>query len=854
MKTKYSLQKKRLIFFILIFFSFHLHSQIGQNDSTFNTPDSGIDAIYKGPNYEINLSDIQPDQQKIVLVGSFSKYNSQPFPNIVRIFPDGSIDNTLHKANKGFDERLSALAIQPDNKIIIGGNFTTFNEDTVNRIVRFQENGDIDKTFQSGKGFDNWVSQIQVLNTKKILVLGWFGHYNDQPVKKLIRLNEDGIIDTTFHASDSTFTLNVNRFLILPDQKILVARMKEATIDIIRLYPDGSLDTSYRATLVNFKTLFYPTVMCMALQADGKLLIGGHGFISQSSDLHFLRRVNADGTADTTFTFPFSEGNSGSIRSINIQPDGKIIIAGHKFHYEPLSFSHAQLIMRLHPNGAIDDTFIHANPFYGSTYSGSSFIVNRTILFPDGKILAAGLFTEINAFTAHNIALLNTDGTLDISFNKTTGVNGTIRTSAIQTDQKIVIAGLFSAVQNNSRNHIARLLPNGSIDNSFDPGKGTNGFVYAVAIQQDGKIIIGGEFTLFNNQTVQNIVRINADGSIDATYDVKTNGPVYSLELAPDNKLLLAGHFDNVNNTPRNDIARVNPNGSLNEAFAAEIVPGGLNKISSTYILSDGKILAGGFFTAKHNTVVREHLVRLDSDGLLDSTFQQVDKSDYRDISVQPDGKILACGGKRPDWLASSIGFVERYNSNGSFDTNWKSSYNGNMQPTCAIALLPSGKVLAGGESDLYPGMGKFIALFDSTGVIDSTFTGNTNGHVYTIQLVANDRVILGGEFHTYDGIIRNNITRIFGSEPIITTIGVPYNNPSFTIYPNPATNYLYADHLVSGSIVTIRNVLGAVVYNERVNTTFSFINVNNYPNGTYFITQQNQEHTSTQRFVINKN
>ncbi|HSH67641.1 MAG TPA: delta-60 repeat domain-containing protein, partial [Bacteroidia bacterium] len=121
-------------------------------------------------------------------------------------------------------------------------------------------------------------------------------------------------------------------------------------------------------------------------------------------------------------------------------------------------------ISRLLPDGSIDSTFLQVNK--------TTQRINGTCtsaIQPDGKIVFGGYFKEVNTCTANNLVRLNADGTLDHTFNKTTGANGTIRASAIQKNGKIIIGGNFYAYQYKSRNHIARLTKNGTIDNSFDP-------------------------------------------------------------------------------------------------------------------------------------------------------------------------------------------------------------------------------------------------------------------------------------------------------------------------------------------------------------------------------------------------
>jgi uncharacterized delta-60 repeat protein len=130
---------------------------------------------------------------------------------------------------------------------------------------------------------------------------------------------------------------------------------------------------------------------------------------------------------------------------------------------------------------------------------------------PDGKVLIAGLFTTVNGTNRNSIARLNADGSLDGSFNPGTGVNGTVSSVALQLDGKVLIGGSFTSVNGTNRNNIARLNANGSLDGSFDPGTGANGIVRSIALQSDGKVLIGGDFTTVNGMVRPKVARLHGD-------------------------------------------------------------------------------------------------------------------------------------------------------------------------------------------------------------------------------------------------------------------------------------------------------------------------------------------------------
>jgi len=139
-------------------------------------------------------------------------------------------------------------------------------------------------------------------------------------------------------------------------------------------------------------------------------------------------------------------------------------------------------------------------------------------------------------------------GTLDPTFNPTdvgfgigAGTNSFVNASVLQPDGKIIIGGGFGTFNGAVRNRVARLNADGSLDDTFDPGGGGNNSVYSIALQLDGKIVIGGAFTIFNGSVRNNVVRLNADGTLDNTFNPGSgsNNTIRAIALQPDGKILI---------------------------------------------------------------------------------------------------------------------------------------------------------------------------------------------------------------------------------------------------------------------------------------------------------------------------
>jgi len=335
------------------------------------------------------------------------------------------------------------------------------------------------------------------------------------------------------------------------------------------------------------------------------------------------------------------------------------------------------------------------------------------------QVLIGGQFTQVNGATHYGIARLNVNGALDTAYYASATGTG-VTSIAIQSDGKAVIGGAFTHVNSTARANIARLNANGTLDTDFDPGTGVTGtgaYLDVVRLQSDGKVLIGGVFTDYNGTARTNMARLNADGSLDTTFDPGTNGEVLAIALQPDGKILIGGDFTTVRGETRNRIARLNANGSSDSTFTPNVD----QSVNAILVQPDGKIVIGGQFTTINSTA-RNRIARLNADGSLDTTF---------------DPGTGAAGGGTP--------FVS------------------------GIARQMNGKVLIGGRFATVNGTGRGnIARLNADGSLDATFdpgagTAGGTSAVYAMELQSDGKVLIGGGFQTVDGVSRNRIARLWG-------------------------------------------------------------------------------------------
>jgi uncharacterized delta-60 repeat protein len=360
-------------------------------------------------------------------------------------------------------------------------------------IFAFAQPGAVDPLFQTQIS-GGPVNTIAVQPDGKILVGGAFTNVNGVTKHCLARLNPDGSLDTNFNADvlgSSFYVPRVSEVLVQPDSRILVSGRftNVAGVSksmIVRLNSNGTIDSQFDVG-TNHQSVI---VQALCLQPDGKILaLGSFTYIGGAS-AKGLARLNDNGSADTSFNSTNNFNGallSPFIGALTLQPDGKIL-AGN---------------IRLNTNGSHDTSFnciVYLGDFYCDHCSCVEGGANRPWLTfmangENGGFVLAGSFERVNNISRKHIARVLTNGSLDTSFSTGTGPNGVIFSGSIQSDGKIVIGGCFSSFNGTQRAGVARLHPNGTLDNSFIPATVATNSVFATAIQQDGRVIIGGAFT-----------------------------------------------------------------------------------------------------------------------------------------------------------------------------------------------------------------------------------------------------------------------------------------------------------------------------------------------------------------------
>lgn len=367
---------------------------------------------------------------------------------------------------------------------------------------------------------------------------------------------------------------------------------------------EASLDITFNMASLSPRS----NIICVG---NKYLLIANNG---TSAYNNLLVKLNNDGSIDNTFNFTGSFYSVSGNYHIDIQNDGKIVVAGPQYN------NNSKTINRFNADGSIDTSFILSQiPNQDLSQIRAIKIQN------DGKII-------YGANNTGNFGRINSDGTQDTTFLTGSNIyhsNGTVSgVHAIEIDNnnKILIGGTYNRYNGNVSNGLTRLNSDGSFDASFNIGAGFNydwEIVNDIKIQADGKIIIGGGFSSFNSLSVARIIRLNNNGTRDLTFNPILNNSVRDILIQPDGKIILGGVFTTVNGVNKNRLCRFNVNGTIDSNF--DILTGFDNYVNSLTMDNNNKLMVAGSFNS-YQSISTNKLMRLLGPSVLSTNNFEIDK------------------------------------------------------------------------------------------------------------------------------------------------------------------------------------------------------------------------------------
>jgi uncharacterized delta-60 repeat protein len=484
--------------------------------------------------------------------------------------------------------------------------------------------------------------------------------------------------------------------------------------------------------------------------------------------------------------------------------------------------------------------------------------------------------------------------------------NDTVMNIDLQSTGKSIIAGNFTTYNNINRTGFARLNTNLTLDASFiSSGTNNPGFpIQDLAIQNDNKIIAVGKFTGFSGGTNgANIARLLPNGGIDTSFNIGGTGItsisgvnsniVYCVKLLPNGDILAGGDFNGYNGVQKNSLVKIKPDGTIDNTFNLPVINGYRNIVKSIAVQVDGKIIINGFFNLGSNGAIS--VIRILPNGSIDNTFTQGVLNNYNSnehinlgsgwpinkILIQPDGKIIVAGAFTK-YNGYAVKSIVRLLSTGNIDLSFFRS-NGVDNAIYDVILEPtSNKILIGGVFNLFGTTPiKKIIRLNTNGTLDTSFsigTGTSHSNlipscplcknfVWKLKEQLDGKIIVGGSFTTFNGLSATNITRIFGSSGVQARFSAQVfqsepeidTNPNFNtilVYPNPSKDIFNIDltqETETYNSISIFNILGEkVVTSTLIARENNSINLSHLANGYYLAKLENQVNSVTLKLIKN--
>lgn len=634
-----------------------------------------------------------------------------------------------------------------------------------------------------------------------------------------------GELDTTFH-SGWFANGNINCAVLQPDGKIIVAGAFTTfnhthANKIVRLYPDLTVDESFEMDV-----LPDGDIMAVNVTADGKIIIGGNFIYLGEYESHHIARLNSNGTLDFSFNVGTAIGPLigfdsyiTKVENIDITADNKIVIAGYFNQFDGYA---RNSIARLNSDGSLDFTF---NPATILT------TISAVKILPDNKILVG----------SQTLRRLNEDGTIDTSFNTSTNTNY-IKDIAITIDNKILVGGDFTTINGISRNQLARMNEDGVLDGTFIPDPISTS-VQKIGILPDGKILIGG---------TPRLEKFNSDGTIDVTFTQGVSDQqIYGLLLA-DAKCYPFGSFSVYSGTARNSITCVTFDG-INEVTVSP-QQGGVGTTSTSTIQSievkENDIYLAGIFTT-YNGTTRNNLVKLNKFGIRDLSFSPIasgilsSTGKLYDLCLVEEGKLLIGGS------GSGISeLVVKLNSDGSKDAAFNDGTGFTTTDVVrSLAIQPDGKYVISGLLTTYNGISRpELIRVSNIGTFDANYSICCSAYnVYTTDIQHDGKILLAGDFGPTGSSSKyfNRLITEFTSDPDFIPVGLTGANGTVReIIDNPADSSI----LIVGDFTTInttnRNRICKLNNDGSVDLTFdvgvgpdgSVYAIEALPNGRFLV------------------
>ena len=639
--------------------------------------------------------------------------NGAPNNRVFRVLTNGVLDTSY--ASPVFEEPPRFMTLQPDGKLVVGAaGANPAGNGGIRQTVRLNADGSLDSSFHAPSlaGGVWGVFAPPVLDANGAIYLaGGFTNVNGAPRQGVARLFPNGDLDAGFQPNGHMFSLFVRGLLLQDDGKVVIGgrllRNGDSTYyALLRLNQDGSVDPSF--TLVPVSQINFFRTRLLRWSGGGKILAVAHS----------LARFNSDGSLDNSFVrLPLGKDLSASDPFVecfwfDVLGDGRIVVPNDLLSPSAPMFVGGQAVggaFRLNSDGTFDPSF-RPPAFEEENYPLDP------VQQSDGRLLVCGTFERVADLPTRSIARLNTNGTLDGSFNLTvTNLLWGVKMAALPDNQAYALLSMGPSRLFATSNALVRLNADGALDPTFDASAGlagSSGGFSDLLLQGNQPIISGSDAqaVLDGNPPAR---RFLPDGTVDPSFVASTNalGKVYRDQ----------------------------------SGFLSSIVVGDLQILT---VLSNGQILAAMTIGDYATTQFSYQLFRLNSNGSVDNT--------YTPPTLPPTGSF------------PSFPYVRDAFGEGQYLAITP------IRLLTAAAMMPDGGLLLCGAFNQIggttrPGLARLLA----DGTFDSTFPAGSGpsiggsltrpARIDSIKVDSRGKIWVTGNFDRFNGVPANGVVRLNG-------------------------------------------------------------------------------------------
>ncbi len=907
-----------------------LYGQMGTNDPTFNVADNGLYGNARGTDQDGQIYALAKQSDGKILVGStnIGSFNGYQTNFVTRLNSDGSIDNSFlcnayFQAIYSTIAHITSIAIQSNGKIIIGGQFVIMhNGANYPNLIRLHTDGSLDESFLPSTpfqiGLEYGVSSLLVDQDDNIYVGGTFVSYDGLSTKNIMKLNSNGAVITTF---DTGSTINGTvTTMVLQNNKLVVGGAfyinNSVAKCIIRFNLDGTVDNTF-----NIGTGFNDRVNKIVIDGD-KLIVGGQFYMYNNQNANYICRLLNDGTIDNTFTI--GTGFNDNVYTVERLSSGNFLVGGRFTWYNGET---ANQIVMLSGTGSRITTFNSTHSYNHNGVYNYTPGVFHTVELTNDRIAVGGWFNNHNYTYCGHFALIDHTGTYVLN-NSTTGAskapekikvdenddlyvftqssskfhnntvygmyklstdgefirtlaspmgnNNYISDLAKTSDNKHIVLGNITILNGTYLSHIALLNENFEVDHSINFGVGFDNTTTTIHKTNDNKYLIGGWFTTYKGQAARRIIQLNADGTIDNTFNSGTgfnSMQVNEIHPLEDNRYLIRGGFQSYNGQNAYKSVIINSDGSFYSNY---------NHLTSFnteylkyYIYPDGSCIVGSSFITSYQNQPCNKLLKLTASGQIDTQFNFSNpfnfNLDIRDILVLEDGSILIAY-KESFNGPNAMSRVMKLNPDGSLASDYDQTrtFNGEIQK---VAIQSTGKIIAYGDfvqfdnaprlniariNNCYPSApSEIISVQDYTLVCDIA-----GAYTYQWYDCATEQPISGATNQSFTPTTSGSYYVVVSDQCNLTslcqTVTLPTNDLQnlnelqLTVYPNPTDGKINIqfNEVQTNVEISVIDIQGRIVYTHSSSSEKELqLSLKEAP-GIYLIHIET-EHIKTNRRIV---